>query len=720
MASLARLSRIAVSEVSGFSGSRGRALVEGGVATVADLLFHVPRRYIDRSRVEPIALIPIGEEVTVIARVLSVRLRRPRRSLSIVEAVVTDGTATLKAVWFNQTFRARQLAEGAEVALSGKLERFRAGYQMKSPDVDVLGDTESLITGRVVPVHPTVKGVGTGWIRRGVHNALRRSIPIPDPFPQELLEQRRLAGRQKAFSDIHFPESLADIGPARRRLAFDELFRMEIALAMAKHRQMQQARGVAHQLDGSFVSTFLDGLPYAPTSAQIRVLEEIRTDLSRSHPMHRMLQGEVGSGKTMVAVAALLYGIEGGFQGAIMAPTEVLATQHFLGVSALLEQVGLGAEFEGEGASLGMESMFASGRASVRIALLTGSQAVVNFSSSTRREDIVRWIAEGNVHLVVGTHALIQEGVQFHKLGVAVVDEQHRFGALQRATLRGKGADVDPDLLIMTATPIPRTLAMTLYGDLDVSTIDEMPPGRLEVVTEALPWARQDEAWEIVRAEVDSGRQAFVVCPLVEESEKIESTSAIAEHLRLQGVFPGFRLGLMHGQLPSKEKEEVMRLFRSGDIDVLVATTVIEVGIDVPNATVMIIEGADRFGLSQLHQLRGRVGRGEHAGHCVLLCDPTTDEGGARIEAMVATSDGFRLAEEDLRIRGQGTVFGTRQSGMGDLRIADILKDFEILVDARKEAFDLVAEDPNLQAHPELAEEIQALMGESVEWLFVS
>jgi ATP-dependent DNA helicase RecG len=641
----------------------------------------------------------------------------------IIEARLTDGTGPLKAVWFNQRFRMNQLAVGSEVALSGKVERFRNSHQMKSPEVDVLSnDKESLTTGRVVPIHPNVKDVGVGWIRRGVHNALRRSQPIPDPVPTDIIRRHRLSARSDAYQKIHFPDEIEDTRPARRRLVFDEFFRLEIALAVNKKRQARLARGVAHHPSGELVGSFVNGLPYSLTASQSRVLDEIQSDLVDPKPMHRLLQGEVGSGKTVVAVAALLTAVEGGWQGAVMAPTEVLATQHFIGIRDLLEEAGLAPAMEGVGERLGMGSLFAGQeRPAVTMAILTGSQAATNFDATVTREDVLGWIAEGRIDLVVGTHALIQEGVHFRMLGAAVVDEQHRFGALQRVTLREKGRDVDPDLLIMTATPIPRTLSMTLYGDLDVSVINEMPPGRIPVETITISKNRELEAWDRVRMAVVSGRQAFVVCPLVEESEKVEAASATAEYERLDALLGAdMELGLIHGQLRPSEKDEVMHAFRDGSIDVLVATTVIEVGIDVPNATIMVIEDADRFGLSQLHQLRGRVGRGEHAGTCILLADPSTEEGERRIKAMVATSDGFELAEEDLRIRGQGTVFGARQSGVGDLKVANLLRDFDLLEAAREEAFALVDSDPELMDYPDLAEEVATLLGEEVEWLFVS
>jgi ATP-dependent DNA helicase RecG len=722
MAELSRLATIPIEEVKGLAGKRGAALRKAGIVTVADLLHHVPRRYIDRSRVEPIATLPLGEEVTVIGKVIRISTRRPKRRLAITEAQVGDGSGSLKVVWFNQPFRERQLPVDAEVALSGKVERFRGTPQMTSPDVDVLsGTSESLTTGRVVPIHGSVGDLGPGHMRRALHNAVRRSRPIPDPVPEPIIQRHRLIGRDQAFADIHFPEDMAAIRPARRRLVFDELFRLEIALAMQKRRRQAQERGTVHRLQGELVDRFIDGLPYDMTGAQSRVLDEIGTDLAADTPMHRLLQGEVGSGKTVVAVVTLLAAIQGGWQGAVMAPTEVLAAQHFFGIARLFHEAGLAPPEEGDGAELGMDSLFSSsaGRV-VRIALLTGSQVTTNFAPAASRQAVLSWIADGRIDLVVGTHALIQEGVHFHRLGAAVVDEQHRFGALQRVALKEKAADVDPDVLIMTATPIPRTLSMTLYGDLEVSAIDELPPGRTPIETRWISKEGEEVAWDAIRHAVSQGRQAFVVCPLVEDSDKLEVVSATGEYERLSAEFPDLRLGLLHGQLHPRDKEAVMTAFRAGDLDVLVATTVIEVGIDVPNATVMVIEDADRFGLSQLHQLRGRVGRGRHPGSCVLIADPSTPDGERRMNAMVETTDGFRLADIDLELRGQGTVFGARQSGRADLMVADIIKDFETLVAARDEAFALVGSDPELSRHTELREEVRLMLGDDVEWLFVS
>jgi len=737
--SLAYLSRVPVERVKGVGDRLGAKLREAGIGSVADLLFHFPRRHIDRSLVVPIARVPPGVEATVLGTVSKVTARRVRRGLSIVEVLVTAkadyelaeegglwralpavGLADLPAmtfqseeearrwlaeeaprvagevlgsVWatfFNQPFRERQLPEGTEVALSGKVERFQGRRQMRSPVVDILGRSAHRRTGRIVPVYPAVAGVTSWRLEQLMVDAVARSRPVDDPLAPELVARLGLVGRDAALAGIHFPETPGEAEAARARLVFDELFRLEVALALRKHRQIAGAEGIAHALGPGLVEEFVAALPYPLTGAQRRAIEEIRADMASPHPMHRLLQGEVGSGKTAVAVAALLTAVQGGYQGAVMAPTEVLAEQHYLGLEPLVRLVG------------------------VRMALLT--------SSSPERSKVLAATADGTVDVVVGTHALIQEGVRFARLGLAVVDEQHRFGVHQRVSLREKAEGPQPDLLIMTATPIPRTLSMTLYGDLDVSVLDEMPAHRPGVHTEVVAKTAADleRVYARVREQVALGRQAFVVCPLVEESTKLEAAAATAEFERLRGVFPDLRLGLVHGQLPADEKRGAMQALRDGQVDVLVATTVIEVGIDIPNATVMVIEDADRFGISQLHQLRGRLARGAGPNWCYLVADPGTDEARQRLAAVGASDDGFRLAEEDLRIRGQGTVFGVRQSGLPDLRLADILRDAEVLVSARREAFALVSGDPGLAGHQEIAEEVRALLGEQAEWLFIS
>lgn len=720
MATLTRLAELAVSEIKWLGPKRSSALFKAGIVTVADLLHHVPRTYLDRTDKPRLDRVPLDAEVTVIAQVKKIGTRRPKK-IAITEAIIADDTASLKVIWFNQAFMQGRLPVGTEAAFSGTVTSRNGKLQMSNPAVEMLGDDEeSIVTGRIVPVHPQVGTLKPWAIRRAVHIALKRARPIADPVPPELVAEHGLISRDQALGDIHFPDSLDRVEPARDRLVYDEFFRLELSLALQKRRQMTDATGFAHTPTGELAGRFIAELPYRLTNAQKRVLGDIEHDLLEPHPMHRLLQGEVGSGKTVVAVAALLSGVEGGWQGAIMAPTEVLAVQHFLGVTGLLAQAGLSPEPFAVASGLGMDSLFGSDGPAVHIGILTGSTAAANYRPDITRADLLADVATGQVDILVGTHALIQEGVEFHKLGVAVVDEQHRFGVSQRVLLKGKADSIDPDLLIMTATPIPRTLSMTLYGDLDVSILDEMPPGRNPVETRVLSRLDEALAWKKIEEEAAAGRQAFVVCPLVEDSLKVEAASATAEHERLAALMPDLRVGLIHGQLRPAEKEAVMSDFRAGAIDVMVSTTVIEVGIDIPNATVMVIEDADRFGLSQLHQLRGRVGRGRHPGLCLLIADPATEEGEERLAAMAATTDGFVLAQEDLRIRGQGTVFGVRQSGVADLKLADLLRDMDLLVAARNDAFAIVDQDPDLGAHPELAEEVRAMLGESVEWLFKS
>ncbi len=727
--SLAYLHGIDVERVKWLGGKRAAALRAKGIRSVTDLLFHTPARHVDRSQQAPLDQVEQGAESTVVGRVRNVsvkRLRRGRRRLVIVEANIVNDTGSVTAVWFNQQYQARRLESGAEVAISGKIERYRGRLQISSPALDVLSrGSENLAVGRVVPVYRAVGEAKPAVLRLGMHNALKRSRPIADPLPAAMRSRLRLVDRDQAISSVHFPDSVATIAPARRRLVFDEFFRLEVALAMTKRRKMETSVGISHSLDpeDDLVGRFVAGLPYRLTGAQERVIDEIRHDLASPCPMHRLLQGEVGSGKTVVAVATVLTGVAGGYQAAVMAPTEVLAEQHYEDISGLLADAGMAARPGGR-TSLFDVPTAGIGDQGLRVGLLTGNRADLNSGrqGGTSRTALLRQVAAGEVDVLIGTHALIQEGIRFHRLGVAVVDEQHRFGVHQRVKLKDKAEGVDPDLLIMTATPIPRTLSMTLYGDLDVSLIDEMPPGRSPVRTWSASMNGEgvEKVWETVRREVGKGRQAFVVCPLVEGSENVEAASAVAEHKRLRKLLAGLRLGLLHGQMRPAEKKRVMETFRRGDLDVLVATTVIEVGIDVPNATVMVITDADRFGLSQLHQLRGRVGRGPSPSECILMADPSTADGAERIKAMVKLSDGFKLAEEDLRIRGHGTVFGARQSGFSDLRIGDILRDRHELVAARREAFQLVDQDPQLEAHPEIMEEVRALLGHRVEWLFRS
>jgi ATP-dependent DNA helicase RecG len=634
--------------------------------------------------------------------VRSVSKRPTRNRRTIVNVQVGDGTGRMEVVFFNQPWREKQLRPDLQIALFGKVDTYRGALQMTNPIVDLIGDR----TGRIVPIYPQSEKaqLNTWELAAWIEEALRRCHDrgIADPVPEAVRRRLGLVDRGIALSTIHLPETIRDKETARRRLAFDELFRVQLVLVMRKRRLERTSRGLAHVVDGELVRRFHESLPYPLTSAQRRVIAEIEGDLASPHPMHRLLQGDVGAGKTLVAVSTLLHAVQGGHQGALMAPTEVLAEQHASGVQVLL----------GELRVPDPDNLF--GDRPLRVELLT------NRVSGSDRKAVLAGLADGSVDIAIGTHALIQEGVAFESLGAVVVDEQHRFGVEQRAALRDKSSGHVPDLLVMTATPIPRTAAMTVYGDLDVSVLDELPPGRTPIVTK---WAStpllEAEVWGDVRDQVAAGRQAYVVCPLIDESEKLEVASAEETYQRLlAGELKGLRLGLLHGRLTPADKETTMGLFRSGQLDVLVATTVIEVGVDVPNATVMVILDADRFGIAQLHQLRGRVGRGSHTSRCWLVTQPPADglpAGNPRVEALVASTDGFELAEIDLELRGEGTLMSTAQKGRSDLKLASLRRDRELVQLAREAAFEVVDGDPELDGHPVLKDELALLFTEEDE-----
>ncbi len=700
---LAEFAAIPVTRLRGVGPKRAAALEQVGVTTVFDLLTHYPRRYIDRTREALLSELRIGEEATVFVRVASATTRRTKRGQSMTTVECVDGRGDkLRLSFFGQPWRERQLPPGSNVVVFGKLDSFRGTRQMTAPIVDLVGDR----TGRIIPVYPQSEkaGISTWEMAELVEEVLRRSVVrgFADPVPEALLDRLDLVNRGFALRTIHGPESMGAMQAARKRLVFDELLRVQLALVQRKRQLEHRAKGITHTLDGDLVDRFLTGLPFPLTRAQHRVIEEIFADLTSPLPMHRLLQGDVGAGKTVVAVATLLVGVQGGWQGALMAPTEVLAEQHYAGIRRMVE--GLVVE---DTTSLLPERP-------LRVELLT------NRTTAAERRRLMAGLASGEVELVIGTHALIQDAVTFARLGVVVIDEQHRFGVEQRAALRAKTANGEtPDVLVMTATPIPRTAAMTVYGDLDVSVLDELPPGRTPIET---IWARTElemvGAWQAVRDEVAAGRQAYVVTPLVEESEKLEVASAEETHERLEAEeLVGLRVGLLHGRMPSAAKDEVMERFRRGELDVLVATTVIEVGVDVPNATVMVILDADRFGIAQLHQLRGRVGRGTHRSTCFLVAavgepgdNPVAEE---RLSAMVRTTDGFELAEVDLDLRGEGTLMGERQKGRNDLKLASLRRDRETVEVARTVALSLVDETGSLAAFPELAEEVGLFLGEA-------
>ncbi|HET6770995.1 MAG TPA: ATP-dependent DNA helicase RecG [Actinomycetota bacterium] len=711
----------ALSEFGGWAKRSLPALRALGVTTVADLLHHYPRRYIDRSDVAKIGDLRIGQEATFIATVRKVRRAFTRRRQVIVTVTVWDGTGYIDLSWFNQAWPATRFREGQEVAVSGKTGAFRGRLRVQNPAVEILkgGEADQVHTGRIVPVHPAAEGVSTGTIRRLVHDALRRVRSVPDSVPADVRKRHDLLPLSEALSHIHFPDHPGDIHRARERLKFDELFFLELGVAFRKHRVEAETRGVPHDPTGELAERFVAVLPFELTSAQRRAIDEVAKDMAAPRPMNRLLQGDVGSGKTVIALHACLIAIQSGHQAAIMAPTEVLAGQHLRKAEELLGPLGARRYGRsGDEGSRNQANLFSESEAhgAPTYALLTASV------TGKERERVNEGVGSGDVDLLVGTHALVQQTVAFKDLSLAVIDEQHRFGLHQRIALKEKGPH--PDVLIMTATPIPRTLALTYYGDLDVSVLDEMPPGRQPATTRV---ARTDEqrqkAYDLVREQVGEGRQAFVVCAAIDEENRLEVKAAEKEADRLATeVFPDLRIALLHGRMRPKEKDRVMESFRAGEAHLLISTTVIEVGVDVPNATVMLVENAERFGLAQLHQLRGRIGRSGHPSWCVLFDEssPENEEARGRIEAVAKTSDGFELADEDLRLRGEGTLFDIRQSGMPDLRLARLAYDTDLVRLARTEAFSLIESDPDLSGHQKLRAEMQRRFADSIDWLFHS
>ncbi|HTG46221.1 MAG TPA: ATP-dependent DNA helicase RecG [Actinomycetota bacterium] len=703
------------------------------IETVGQLLHHYPRRYIDRSRVETIRGLKIGAEATVIATVRSVAKRQTRNRRSMVTVTLADGTGFLDLTFFNQPWAAERYRAGMELAVSGVVQLYRGRLQMANQEVEVLrgGEQDLVHTARITPVHPASEGISPHTIRELIWAALEQLPPQADPLPAEVLAAEALAPWDAAVRRIHFPADEVELAGARERLKFDELFTLELGVGFRKQRLEAERGGVAHDPTNALVRRLEANLPFEPTRAQRRATAEIAERMARPQPMNLLLQGDVGSGKTIVALHACLVAVGSGHQAAIMAPTEVLAAQHARSVAALLEPLGAVAAaaparvrrpshqaslFADEEPRHPEATPTADGRP-LTYAALSGSV------TGKEREHVLAGVADGTIDLVVGTHALVQDAVAFADLSLAVVDEQHRFGLHQRTALRGKG-DGDIDVLIMTATPIPRTLALTYYGDLDVVVLDEMPAGRVPIETRIVRTPGERRAAEdLVREQVAAGHQAFVVCAAIDEANRTQVRAAEAEAERLRTeVFPDLRVALLHGRMRPKDKDAAMDAFRDRETDVLISTTVIEVGVDVPNATVMLVENAERFGLAQLHQLRGRIGRGGDRSFCVLFdaSEPTNLDARARVEAMARTADGFELADEDLRLRGEGTLFDVRQSGMPDLKLARLAEDLELVRRARGRAFALLQDDPGLAGHPELLAELRRRFERSIEWLFRS
>ncbi len=670
-----------VTTLKGVGPKRSSALERLGVRTILDLLYLIPRRHDDYSELKPIDSLWFGEEVTIIGTVKDVNTRTVRSGkMKIVEAVISDKSGSLRVTWFNQPWIAQQLRKAKQVVISGEIDQYLGRLTMNNPDWEPLSE-EQLHTNRIVPVYPLTQDLTQKWLRGLVHQVVEKYAPyLDDPLPPNLVTAADLPPLHKAVQEIHFPESKEALWKARKRLAFDEIFLLQMGVLKQKHRWEKRA-AKSFQSPDDWLAAQLSTLPFQLTSAQQKALQQVRQDLSSGHPMNRLLQGDVGSGKTVIAALAASIVIKEGSQAAVMAPTSILAEQHFLSFSTLL-----------------------SGRDPIlqedEIRLLIGS------TPDTEKEEIRQQLAKGTTKLVIGTHALLQDPVEFQDLQLAVVDEQHRFGVEQRGALRQKGEN--PHLLVMTATPIPRSLALTLYGDLELSVIDELPPGRQPVETHLLYPSETERAYGLIRQQVEKGHQAFMIYPLVEESDQIDEKAAVDEYQRLQReVFPKRSLGLLHGRLRPEEKEQVMTQFRNKELDILVSTSVVEVGVDIPAATVMLVEGADRFGLAQLHQFRGRVGRGDQQSFCILIPGSAEEVENQRLQAMAKTNDGFELAEIDLNLRGPGQFLGTRQSGFSELRVAATL-DIEIIETARHFASELFQEDPDLMMkdHQALAEAI--------------
>ncbi|MGC9489657.1 MAG: ATP-dependent DNA helicase RecG [Thermovirgaceae bacterium] len=653
---------------------RAEKLARLGIETVEDLLWHFPRRYEDRRQLTSLASLEQGRYHSVLARVVSIEKRRTKRkNMSLTVALLTDGTSLGQAVWFNRKGLDKILLPGSRASFYGKAESWRGVLQISNPEFEVLDEDESPEnTGAIVPIYPGTQGLFQRWIRETVRRTLDLvKEQLEDVLPRQIIEKNSFVSFREAVCQMHFPENEKLWCEARRRLAFEEFFFLQLAFGIRRKRYEEDSRGPVLKCNGPMKQAFLhDVLPFSLTTAQERVFGEICRDISRAVPMNRLLQGDVGSGKTVVAVLFLLCAVDSGYQAALMAPTEILARQHYENIRCWFDALGLD------------------------VVLLSGSL------SQKEKNDFLGRIASGGVNVVVGTHALLEDDVRFFRLGAIVVDEQHRFGVLQRNRLSAKGEH--PHVLVMTATPIPRTLTLSVYGDLSVSVIDELPPGRKDVLTQSVPSSGKRKLLRFLKKAMEAGRQVYWVCPLIEENEDLSVPSAERRHDQLAGLFGRDRVGLLHGRLPGRDKEKVMESFARKEISLLVATTVIEVGIDIPNATVMVIEEAHRFGLSQLHQLRGRIGRGGDRGYCFLLGDPATEDGKARIDAMCETKDGFRIAEKDLELRGPGEVCGLRQHGVTDFRVANLVKDRELLERAREEAFELIKKDPGLENYGRL------------------
>lgn len=698
-----------VTVLSGIGPRHAQTLNRLNITTLRDMLYHFPRRYDDYSQLKPINRLNSGEEVTVIGTVQS-SYQRPIRSgkVQLFEAIISDGSGTLRVTWFNQPWIAKRLRSGVQIVLSGKISQYLGRPVMENPEWEPL-EQQQLSTNRIVPVYPLTAQITQRWLRRQMNQIVTYWAPrVLDPLPAKIRQSAGVIDLPRALLQIHFPDSQGNLTAAQERLAFDEIFLLQLGL-LNQRRAWKERPARTYQVESQWLQNQIDRLPYPLTGAQQRALDDIRHDLASGHPMNRLLQGDVGSGKTVVAALACLMIAQSKAQAAFMAPTSILAEQHYKNLLKLLAEEQPAREqslSEVSPAENGTELAYVinedSGSTGAILPPLRPDEIrlLLGATPEATKQEIRTGLADGSIRLIIGTHALIEEPVIFNNLQLVIVDEQHRFGVEQRATLRAKGEN--PHLLVMTATPIPRSLALTVFGDLDLSIMDEMPPGRKPVSTHVLAPRERERAYTLIQRQVESGRQVFVIYPLIgdkdnpSEEATDESRAAVTEHARLQQqVFPQFKLGLLHGRLRPDEKDAVMAHFRDGDYQILVSTTVVEVGVDVPNATVMLIEGAERFGLAQLHQLRGRVGRGADKSYCLLITETPDAVENERLRVMEQTNDGFELAEKDLQQRGPGQFLGTRQAGISDIQMAN-LTNIRLIEKARRQAQQLFEEDPAL------------------------
>lgn len=678
--------------IKGVGPHRASLLERLGISTLKDALYFLPSRYEDRTSTQKINILSPEQSTTITGKILKTELITKNRGFKIFELVITDGHALMRMKWFNQPYMKKIFKPGQTAVFYGLVKSgFRGiGFEMHNPEYELISEeddeTDTIHTGRIVPVYRCTEGLSQRQMRSIMHTAAAASASVIDPLPSELITKYRLPSLSECLQNVHFPQNGQDMERLNsgttifhKRLSFDELFQFQLGLALKKSRQQKES-GIRFRPGMKLINRLISSLPFQLTSAQHRVVREILDDMSSDAPMNRLLQGDVGSGKTIVALISMLAAVECGYQAALMAPTEILAEQHYLNFKKYMELL------------------------SIKIELVTS--ATKNKTCSSVKED---------ADILIGTHALIQKDIRFKKLGLIIIDEQHRFGVMQRAALRQKG--INPDTLVMTATPIPRTLSLTLYGELDCSVIDELPPRRTPVVTKIFDEKYIDSVYKLIDEETKKRRQVYIVYPLIEESEKLNLKNAVKGMELFTSRFPDLKIAMLHGRIPAAQREDIMKNFKSGYINILVSTTVIEVGIDVPNATLMVIIHAERFGLSQLHQLRGRVGRGAEISYCALVAHKTSEDSKKRLEAMQSTTDGFKLSEVDLEIRGPGEFFGTRQSGMPDLKAANLLRDTRILEAARKEALSIVEHDPMLSKYPQLREAVELLWGKKLEIL---